>query len=250
MTISVIFPLFWILYEIISLGLPVLLDNFPNFLVKTTRPPRDPTAGIYNAIYGSILSVLVAVVVGVPIGLLSGIYLGETKNNKYTEFVRFTANVLSGTPSIVAGLVIYAFYVRPLRDDGYGALGAGLALAILMLPTITRVTEDGIRTIPSIYREAGLALGIPQYRVTLSIVLRASLPIVMTGVMLGVARIAGETAPLLFTAGDTNFLPRIGRELNDPTATLPIKIFNYSLSAFPNWIAASWGMAFFLVFSI
>lgn len=248
-TIIILLPLFSILISVLSNGIPLLLNEFPNFFTTRTKNPNATSFGLHNALWGSIMLIVVACIIGIPIGILAGIYLAETRENRYTWFVRLVADVLQSTPSIVAGLVIFTFWVLP-QGGKYGGLAGGMALAILMIPIITRTTEEAIRTVPTTYREAAYALGIPQWRITLSIVVKTSLPIILAGVMIAVARIAGETAPLLFTTLDTNFYG----DLSSPTANLPVKIFKYSTSPFLNtWIPSAWAMAttlLILVFTI
>lgn len=238
-TIIVLLPLFSILYSVLSNGIPLILNEFPNYFTTRTKNPNAASFGLHNALLGSIMLIVIASIIGIPIGILAGIYLAETRESRYTWFIRLIADVLQSTPSIVAGLVIFTFWVLP-RGGEYGGLAGGMALAILMIPVITRTTEEAIRTVPTTFREAAYALGIPEWRITLSIVVKSSLPVILAGVMLAVARIAGETAPLLFTTLDTNFYGG----LTKPTPNLPVKIFKYSTSPFLNtWIPSAWAMA-------
>src|SRR3984957_12607696 len=167
------------------------------FLTQVPKPPGEPGGGMANAIVGSILILGIASIIGVPFGVGAGIYLAEFGRNRLGLFIRFTADVLNGVPSIVIGIVGWAILVR---DRGFSALAGGVALAIMMVPTITRTTEEMLLLVPQALREAAYGLGIPRWRTTLSVTLRTATSGVITGVMLAFARVAGETAPLLFTA--------------------------------------------------
>ena len=242
MTVLILIPLFSILYEILSKGLPVLI-NVPDFLVNNTAgPSKLDGTGLANAFIGSVVVTFTASILTIPIGILAGIYLAGINSNsgRYASIIRLIADVLQSTPSIVAGLVIVIFWVIPNRRSGSGVLAGGMALGILMLPIVARVTEEGIRTVPSSINEAALALGIPEWRIMLTIILRAASSIVMTGIMLSIARVAGETAPLLFTMGDSDY----SWGWNKFSPSLTIKIYKYATSSDPvGWIPAAWAMA-------
>jgi phosphate transport system permease protein len=214
------------------------------FLTQTPKPVGEAGGGMANAIAGSVLILGIASIVGVPFGVGAGIYLAEFGRNRFGSAVRFTADVLNGVPSIVIGIVAWGILVR---GRGFSALAGGLALAIMMVPTITRTTEEMLLLVPQALREAAYGLGVPRWRTTLSIVLRTATSGVITGIMLAFARVAGETAPLLFTTlGNTfwNFHP------NQPTAALPLQIYVYANSAYEDWHRQAWAGSFVLIILI
>lgn len=188
------------------------------FLTQTPKPEGEPGGGMANAIVGSGLILGVASLIGVPLGIGAGIYLAEYGRNRFGQVVRFTADVLNGVPSIVIGIVAWSILVR---GHGFSAWAGGVALAIMMVPTISRTTEEMLLLVPQALREAAYGLGIPRWRTTLSITLRTATSGVITGVMLAFARVAGETAPLLFTALGNEYW---SLHLNQPTAALPLQI--------------------------
>jgi phosphate transport system permease protein len=195
-----------------------------------------------NAIGGSILILLIGSTVGVPIGIGAGIYLAEYGRNRFGDLIRFTADVLNGVPSIVIGIVAYSILVLTQRH--FSALAGGVALAIMMIPTITRATEEMLLLVPIQVREAAYGLGVPRWRTTLSITLRTATSGVITGVMLAFARVAGETAPLLFTAFGNQYW---NWNVNQPTAALPLQIFTYAISPFDEWHRQAWAGALILI---
>ena len=212
------------------------------FLTQTPKPVGEAGGGMANAIAGSAAILALASILGVPLGIGAGIYLAEYGQNRFGDLVRFTSDVLNGVPSIVIGIVAYAIVV--LRQRHFSALAGGVALAIMMVPTITRTTEEMLLLVPQSIREAAYGLGVPRWRTTLSITLRTATSGVITGVMLAFARVAGETAPLLFTAfGNTywNVNP------NQPTAALPLQIFTYAISPFDEWHRQAWAGALVLI---
>lgn len=214
------------------------------FLTQTPKPVGEAGGGMANAIVGSVLILGIASVVGVPFGVGAGIYLAEFGRNRFGSAVRFTADVLNGVPSIVIGIVAWGILVR---GRGFSALAGGMALGIMMVPTITRTTEEMLLLVPQALREAAYGLGIPRWRTTLSIVLRTATSGVITGIMLAFARVAGETAPLLFTTlGNTfwNLHP------NQPTAALPLQIYVYANSAYEDWHRQAWAGSFVLIILI
>ena len=250
MTVLILLPLISILYEILSNGLPVIINN-PNFLTENTAGPSYSLSesGISNAILGSIVVTIIACIFSIPIGILAGIHLSKSnpKSDYYNSTIRLIADILQSTPSIIAGLVIYFFWVVPNGTNGFGVIAGGMSLALLMLPIVTRVTEEGIRTVPTSIHEAAISLGIPEWRIMTTIVLRTASPIVLTGIMLGVARITGETAPFIFTMGDTNF----GWSYNNFSPSLTIKLFRYASSPFSTtWVPAGWAMATVLLIMV
>jgi phosphate transport system permease protein len=212
------------------------------FFTQIPKPVGETGGGMANAIVGSVIILLVGSVIGVPLGVGSGIYLSEYSRGQFGRLVRFTADVLNGVPSIVIGIAVYALLV--LRQKQFSAFSGGVALGIMMIPTITRSTEEMLRLVPNSIREAALGLGIPQWRSTLSITLRTALSGVITGVMLAFARVSGETAPLLFTAFGNTFW---STKLNQPIAALPLQIFVYAISPFDEWHRLAWGGALVLI---
>jgi len=198
-----------------------------------------------NAIVGSMMILLIASAMGVPLGIGAGIYLAEYGQGAFGKIIRFTADVLNGVPSIVIGIVAYTIVV--LRQKHFSALAGGVALAIMMVPTISRTTEEMLLLVPESVREAAYGLGIPRWRTTLSITLRTATSGVITGVMLAFARVAGETAPLLFTAFGNQFW---NLNVNQPTAALPLQIFNYAISPFDEWHRQAWAGALILIILI
>ncbi len=217
-----------------------------DFLTQTPKPVGEPGGGMANAIEGSAVILGLASLLGIPVGIGAGIYLAEYGRGGYLGFiVRFVSDVLNGVPSIVIGIVAYSLVV--LKQKHFSALAGGVALAIMMIPTITRTTEEMLLLVPSQIREAAFGLGVPQWRTTLSITLRTALPGVITGVMLAFARVAGETAPLLFTAFGNQFW---NFNLNQPTAALPLQIFAYAISPFDEWHKQAWAGALVLIVMI
>jgi phosphate transport system permease protein len=212
------------------------------FLTQTPKPVGEAGGGMANAIVGSAFILALASVLGVPVGVGAGIYLAEYGRNRFGDVIRFTADVLNGVPSIVIGIVAYAIVV--LTQKHFSALAGGVALAIMMIPTITRTTEEMLLLVPQALREAAYGLGIPRWRTTLSITLRTATSGVITGIMLAFARVAGETAPLLFTAFGNQFW---NLKVNEPTAALPLQIFNYAISPYDEWHRQAWAGALVLI---
>ena len=211
------------------------------FLTQTPKPVGEAGGGMANAIMGSVLILGIASVVGVPFGIGAGIYLAEFGRNRLGSSIRFTSDVLSGVPSIVIGIVAWGILVR---GRGFSALAGGLALAIMMVPTITRTTEEMLLLVPQALREAAYGLGVPRWRTTLSIVLRTATSGVITGIMLAFARIAGETAPLLFTALGNSFW---NLRFDQPTAALPLQIYVYANSPYDDWHRQAWAGSLVLI---
>jgi phosphate transport system permease protein len=212
------------------------------FFTQIPKPVGETGGGMANAIWGSVVILLIGSVIGVPLGVGSGVYLSEYSRGQFGKLVRFTADVLNGVPSIVIGIAVYALLV--IRQKHFSALSGGVALGIMMIPTITRSTEEMLRLVPNSIREAALGLGIPQWRSTLSITLRTAMSGVITGVMLAFARVSGETAPLLFTAFGNQFW---SSKLDQPIAALPLQIFVYAISPFDEWHRLAWAGALVLI---
>jgi phosphate transport system permease protein len=244
-TISVLIalvPLLLIFYHTISLGMSAL--NW-DFFTKLPKPVGEPGGGLANAIVGTLILVGLGSILGLPVGILTGIFLSEFGHNKFASVVRFMTDVLNGVPSIVTGVVAYTIVVLPMKH--FSAYAGGFALGILMIPIVTRTTEEMLKTVPNSYREAALALGIPQWKTTLRIIMPAALGGIVTGIMLAIARAAGETAPLLFTALNNRFWHTT---LEQPIASLTVFIYNYGVSPFEDWIAQAWAGALILIFLV
>ena len=215
------------------------------FLTQTPKPVGEAGGGMANAIVGSALILAIASVIGVPLGVGAGVYLAEFGRNRFGSAVRFTADVLNGVPSIVIGIVAYSIVV--LYQRHFSALSGGVALAIMMVPTICRTTEEMLLLVPQALREAAYGLGVPRWRTTLSITLRTATSGVITGIMLAFARVAGETAPLLFTAFGNQYW---NLHLNQPTAALPLQIYVYAISPYDDWHRQAWAGSLVLIILI
>jgi phosphate transport system permease protein len=215
------------------------------FLTQTPKPVGEPGGGMANAIVGSAVILAIASLIGIPLGIGAGIYLAEYGRNRYGDIVRFISDVLNGVPSIVIGIVAYGIVVLPQHH--FSALAGGVALAIMMVPTIARTTEQMLLLVPQAIREAAYGLGVPRWRTTLSITLRTATSGVITGVMLAFARVAGETAPLLFTAFGNQFW---NWRTDQPTAALSLQIFTYAISPFDEWHKQAWAGALVLIILI
>jgi phosphate transport system permease protein len=238
-TALAVIPLISVIAFVAIRGAPGLSASF---FTQLPTPVGEPGGGMANAIVGTLTLVLIASIIGVPLGVMSGIYLSEAGPSRMAKAVRFSADVLSGVPSIAIGIFAYTLLVRPIGH--FSAWAGGFALGVIMVPTVTRTTEELLKLVPSSLREAALALGIPRWRATLRVVLRTAAPGVATGVMLAVARIAGETAPLLFTAFNNRFW---ADGLGEPTASLPVQIYTYSVSPYDDWHQQAWAAAMVLV---
>ncbi len=234
-----IVPLLLILFYIVRNGISVI--NW-EFLTSLPRPMGEFGGGIANAIVGTGMLIVVASVCAVPLGVFGGIYLSENKTGRIPAAVRLSMEILQGIPSIVIGIIAYAWIVISMGT--FSALSGGIALAIMMLPVIVRATEETLKLIPENLREASLALGVPYSKTILKVIVPAGLTGIMTGILLGVARIAGETAPLLFTAFGSPFM---NLNIFKPVDSLPLLIFNYATSPYQEWHAMAWGASFVLV---
>jgi phosphate transport system permease protein len=232
-------PLFIILGYILKEGITKI--NW-HFLISMPKPVGETGGGVANALVGSVEIVLVAAIIAVPLGVMAGIYLSENKKSKLAFWSGLSVEVLQGTPSIVMGIVVYFWVVKPLNT--FSALSGSVALAIMMLPIVVRSTEETLKLLPDTLKEAGLALGIPYHRVILRIILPCGISGVLSGVILSIARIAGETAPLLFTAFGNPFF---STNLFKPIQSLPLLIFNYATSPYEDWHNLAWGAAVILL---
>ncbi len=240
--ILTIMPLVLVFYYTISKGITHLNVDF---FTKLPTPVDVPGGGMVNAIVGTLILIGIGGAIGIPIGIFAGTYLAESRKSKFATIVRFLSDVLSGVPSIVVGVVAWTLVVVPMKS--FSALAGGIALAILMIPTITRTTEEMIKLVPDSFREAGLALGIPKWKTTLMIVLKTASKGIATGVLLGLARAAGETAPLLFTALGNRFW---STNVFQPIASLTVYIYEYAKSPFQSWNEQAWTAALVLILLI
>jgi phosphate transport system permease protein len=232
-------PLVSVLYYVTARGIGgINLD----FFTELPKPVGEAGGGMANAIVGTLKLVFLACAIGIPPGVLAGVYLAEFGYSRFGKLVRFSADVLSGVPSITVGIFVYSLVV--LQTKQFSALAGGIALAVLMLPTVTRTTEELLKLVPESLREAALGLGLPKWRVTLRVMLRTAAPGIATGVMLAIARVAGETAPLLFTSFNNRFW---GSGLNEPTASLPVNIYTYAVSPYEEWHRQAWAAALVLL---
>jgi len=238
-----IFFLGWILLVVIKQGAAAIDWDF---FTKLPAPPGGEGGGLGNAILGTLYMTLLAAVVGIPIGILSGVYLSEYgRESRFGALVRFTINVMMGIPSIIMGLFIYTILVVTMGH--FSGYAGGLALALLILPIVARTTEDMLTLVPHSLRESALALGAPRWKVTLGIVFRAAKNGLITGVLLAVARVSGETAPLLFTSLNSPYWPT---SMKEPTANLTVTIFNYAMSPYANWQQAAWGASLLIMIAV
>jgi phosphate transport system permease protein len=213
-----------------------------DFLTHQSAPTGELGGGMRDDIYGTFILVALGSIIALPIGLMAGIYLAEFGSSAVASVVRFTADILAGVPSIVMGVFVYALMVRPMGR--FSALSAGVALAIIMIPVVARTAEEAMRLVPNSMREAALALGINRWRAVLGVVVPGALTGIITGIMLAVARIAGETAPLLFTALGSAFGVQ---GLLGPIGALPLKIYQYALSPYKDWQQQAWAAALLLM---
>ena len=234
--------LFLILWTLLRNGIAALGTD----LFTKMTPPPGSRGGIANAIYGSIVMTAVATLVGTPVGVLTGTYLAEFgRGSRIAPIVRFVNDILLSAPSIIIGLFVYELMV--VRMGHFSAWAGAVALAIIVVPVVVRTTEDMLILVPGSLREAAIALGTPQWKVIVSVIYRAALQGMLTGVMLAVARIAGETAPLLFTALNNQFW---STNMNGPMANLPVVIFQFALSPYADWQELAWGGALLITFTI
>ena len=241
MAIGMLF-LLWILATLVTNGFAALS---PALFTQMTPPPGS-AGGLLNAIYGSALIVLTATVVSMPIGILAGIYLAEYgRGNAFAEATRFVNDILLSAPSIVLGLFVYTVYV--LHAGHFSGWAGSMALALIAIPVVVRTTENMLRLVPSSLREAAVALGAPMWKVIMMVTLKAVRGGVITGVLLAVARMAGETAPLLFTALNNQFW---STDMNAPMANLPVVIFQFAMSPFDDWKSLAWAAALLITLTV
>jgi phosphate transport system permease protein len=232
-------PLLAIMYYVVKTGIGKISWSF---FTNIPQPVGEMGGGIANALVGSILIVAVAAIVAVPFGILCGVYLSESRNSKFAYWSRLAVDILQGTPSIVIGIVIYFWVVKP--SGGFSAISGSIALAIMMLPIVIRSTEENLNLLPSTLKEAGYALGLPYHKVILKVIIPCAVSGILSGVILAIGRIAGETAPLLFTAFGN---PYLTTNVLKPMQSLPLLIFNYATSPYDEWHDLAWGASLVLL---
>lgn len=232
-------PLLFIILHLLRKGAAFIR---PAFFTEMPMPIGEAGGGMANAIVGTLILISIASVIGLPVGIGAGLYLAERRGSRLANAVRFLSDVLNGLPSIVLGIFAWEFLVRPFGN--FSALAGGLALGAMMIPLVTRTTEEMVRLVPTSLREAALALGYTRWRTSITIILRTALPGIVTGALVAVARIAGETAPLLFTALGNQFW---STSLNEPIAALPLQIFTYAISPYDTAHAQAWAGALVLI---
>jgi len=232
-------PLAFILFYVMREGLSSL--NWA-FFTQMPKPVGEPGGGMANAIYGTLILIGLAALFAVPVGCICGIFLSEYPTSKFGSVVRFAADVLSGVPSIVIGIFAYGIAVLPVKR--FSAIAGGIALGLLMLPVIVRTTEELLRLVPSGLREGALALGATRGRAVFTVIVPAALPGILTGILVALARVAGETAPLLFTSFNNRFW---STSLTQPMASLTVQVFTYAISPYEDWHRQAWAGAFLLV---
>ncbi|CAK8718628.1 Phosphate transport system permease protein PstA [Candidatus Electronema halotolerans] len=238
-----IFFLGWILFVVVDRGIAAI--NW-QFFTQLPTPPGMEGGGVANAILGTVLMTGIAVLLGVPAGLMAGVYLAEFgKHSRLGAWVRFTVNVLMGIPSIILGLFVYSILVYPFGS--FSGWAGGVSLAILMFPVVARTTEDMLSMVPNALREAALAIGNPRWLATLNIIFRAAKSGLITGVLLSVARVSGETAPLLFTALNSSYMMK---SLNEPLANLTVTIYQYAMSPYDDWNQIAWGASLLIMTAV
>ena len=239
LSLACILPMFFILFFIISKGISVI--NW-SFLTQLPKPVGEAGGGILNAVIGTFILIAVSTLLSVPMGVFAGIFLSEYRKGRLVYLVRLSIETLQGIPSIVIGIIAYVWIVVPMGS--FSALSGGVALAMMMLPVIITTTEETLKLIPDSLKEASLALGVSYPRTILKVVLLAGLSGILTGILLSIARVAGETAPLLFTAFGSPFMDF---NILKPVNTLPLMIFNYATSPYPEWHRLAWGASFVLI---
>jgi len=237
--VLVILPLLLVFFHLVSEGATSI--NWA-FFTQLPKPVGEVGGGMANAIVGTFTLIALASLVGVPVGVLGGVFLSEYTHRRLNWWIRFTADIINGVPSITWGMVVYALIVLPMK--GFSTLAGGVVLGLMMIPLIMRTTEEVLQLVPSGYREAALALGIAQWQMILQIVVRTATKGIVTGVLLALARVAGETAPLLFTAFGNAYWTH---KLTEPIAALPLQIFNYAVSPYDDWHRQAWAGALVLI---
>jgi phosphate transport system permease protein len=237
-TLIALAPLFLVLSYLLYKG---AASVNPGFFIHIPKPVGETGGGMSNAIVGTFEIVGVACLIGVPVGIGAGLYLAEHGGTAFAQAIRFSADIMMGVPSIVVGIFAYAIVVRPM--NGFSALAGSAALSVIMIPLVTRTTEEMLLLVPHELREAALALGVPRWRTSLSIIVRTALAGIATGVILAIARVAGETAPLLFTSFGNQFW---STSLVQPIASLPVQVYTFAISPFADWQRQAWAGALVL----
>lgn len=237
--LAVLVPLIFIFVHIVKMGLSSISIDF---FTQIPKPTGETGGGMANGIAGSAVMIGMASVIGLPVGIFGAVYLAEFGGSRISTTIRFAADVLAGIPSIITGMVAYTLLVVPMK--GFSALAGAVALAMIMIPIILRTTEEQLKMVPGTLREASLALGVPLWRTSIKVTLRSAMTGVMTGVLLAIARVAGETAPLLFTALGNQFW---SNKLTSPMAAMPLQIFNFAISPYEDWHRLAWAGALVLV---
>lgn len=238
-TAAVLLPLALIFIHILKNGLSSINADF---FLHIPKPVGEAGGGVANGIVGSGVLMLMSSLIGLPMGIFGAIYLSEFGKGKTANAIRFCADVLSGIPSIITGMVVYTLLVVPMK--GFSAIAGAVALSLIMIPIVLRTTEEQLKMVPGSLREASLALGVPMWRTTLKVTLRTAGTGVMTGILLSIARIIGETAPIMFTALGNQFW---SKSLKEPIAALPLQIFSFAISPYDEWHRLAWGGALVLV---
>ena len=242
MSIGMLF-LLWILAILLWKGFAAIS---PSLFLQISPAPGTPGGGLSNAIVGSLMMVFFCAFISTPIGILAGIYLSEYgENNKFSEVTRFVTDIMLSAPSIVIGLFVYAIVVYQVKH--FSGWAGTIALSLIAIPVVVRTTENMLKLVPTTLREAAFALGAPKWKVSMSVVLRAAKSGVITGVLLAIARVSGETAPLLFTALNNQFF---STNMNAPMANLPVVIFQFAMSPYDNWVSLAWGGALLITFTV
>ncbi len=238
-TFSILIPLILIFGFIIKNGITHISIDF---LINNPKPIGEEGGGILNAIIGTLILIIISSLMAIPFGITAGIFLSEYKNSKYTKFISMLVDVFQGIPSIVLGIVAYIWIVMPVKK--FSAISGGIALSIMMLPTIVKSTEETLKMIPYTLKEASYSLGVPYYKTILKVILPAAISGILSGTLISIGRISGETAPLLFTAFGSNILEY---NIFKPINTLPLLIFNYAKSPYPEWHELAWAASFVLI---
>lgn len=235
-------PLLFILFYLFRQGIAAI--NW-QFLISLPKPVGEPGGGIANALIGSILIIAVAAIMAIPTGIFAGIYLNEAKKSKVADYCSLAVDVLQGIPSIVIGIIIYEWIVRSMGT--FSAFSGSVALALMMLPAIVKSTEETLKLLPESLKEASLSLGVPYYKTILKVVIPSGISGILAGVILSIARVIGETAPLLFTAFGN---PYMNTNIFKPMSSLPLVIFKYAVSPYADWHQLAWGASFVLIVMI
>ncbi|HPE29157.1 MAG TPA: phosphate ABC transporter permease PstA [Candidatus Mcinerneyibacteriales bacterium] len=235
----VVVPLALLLGYIVKKGIGVI--NW-DFLFSMPAGVGESGGGIVHSLAGTVMLIVIAVILSVPVAVATALFINDHPKNRISRMIRFTVDMLQGIPSIIMGIVVYLWVVLPMKN--FSSLAGGVALGIMMLPIVIKSTEETLKMVPESLKEASMALGAPYYKTVLHVILPAGLSGILTGVLLGVSRIAGETAPLLFTAFGNPFL---NTDIFKPVDALPLLIYNYSTSPYPEWHSLAWGASFILV---